>query len=268
MRSVTIKNIEIGKGIPKICLPIVASTKEGIYRAANELLSLPFDLVEWRCDWYEDVLNQGTGPVLKGLRDILGSRPILCTFRTKKEGGAMEISSSQYQDLVRQTIRDSAADLVDLELFTLSDSSPDAISSNGISTVSALTSLAREKGVKSVLSSHDFSRTPPKQELLRRIELMEESGADIAKIAVMPESPDDVLDLLWVTREYSAKQDSIPLITMSMGSLGCVSRICGQVFGSAVTFGSAGKASAPGQIPAEELSRLLRLLQTEGGEHA
>ena len=43
---------------------------------------------------------------------------------------------------------------------------------------------------------------------------------------------------------------------MSMGKLGVISRICGEVFGSAVTFGTAGKASAPGQLPANQLFHL------------
>ena len=47
---------------------------------------------------------------------------------------------------------------------------------------------------------------------------------------------------------------------MSMGRLGVVSRLCGQGFGSAITFGLVDKASAPGQIPAEKLMQVLEIV--------
>ena len=248
MGVVTVRNIAIGQGIPKICIPIVAPAKEGILEEAKKLLSLPCDLVEWRCDWYEDIFVEGTGRILADLREILGDKPILCTFRTKEEGGARDASPAQYRSLIHQMIEEAAPDLVDLELFSLSGS------------LKQLTALARETGVKTIVSSHDFSRTPSVEEMLNRLLRMEEEGADIAKLAVMPERPEDVLNLLSATCQFSGGAGHIPLITMSMGELGCVSRLCGRVFGSAVTFGSAGCASAPGQIPAGELSRILRIL--------
>ena len=52
---------------------------------------------------------------------------------------------------------------------------------------------------------------------------------------------------------------------MAMGALGVISRLGGGVFGSAVTFGTAGRASAPGQTDAAELKRALELIH--GGAH-
>ena len=45
MGVVTVRNIAIGQGIPKICIPIVAPAREGILKEAKSLLSLPCDLV-------------------------------------------------------------------------------------------------------------------------------------------------------------------------------------------------------------------------------
>jgi len=47
---------------------------------------------------------------------------------------------------------------------------------------------------------------------------------------------------------------------MSMSPVGGVTRICGEVFGSSMTFGMVGKASAPGQIPVERLQEALNIL--------
>lgn len=248
MSVVTVRNIQIGRGVPKICLPLVASSREEIFREAKNISDLPFDLAEWRCDWYEGIFEEGPAPVLEGLRQILGDKPILCTFRTKEEGGAREASSHAYRDLAKEIISCGLADLADLELLTLSDS------------LREMTALAEEAGVATIISSHDFAKTPPKEEMLRRLRRMVQAGGDIAKIAVMPNSPKDVLDLLEITWEFSKDPGNIPLITMSMGALGCVSRLCGQTFGSALTFGSGENASAPGQIPAADLKRILDLL--------
>ena len=51
-----------------------------------------------------------------------------------------------------------------------------------------------------------------------------------------------------------------PIITMSMAGTGLISRLCGEVFGSALTFGAVGKASAPGQMGIEDLTTVLGLL--------
>ena len=51
-----------------------------------------------------------------------------------------------------------------------------------------------------------------------------------------------------------------PIITMSMAGTGVISRLCGEVFGSSMTFGAARKASAPGQMGVNDLSTVLDLL--------
>ena len=66
-------------------------------------------------------------------------------------------------------------------------------------------------------------------------------------------------DLLHLTMEMSGKLNK-PLVTMSMGQMGVISRICGELTGSAITFASAGKASAPGQIAVEDMNVLLEAL--------
>lgn len=48
-----------------------------------------------------------------------------------------------------------------------------------------------------------------------------------------------------------------PVITISMGKLGVASRLCGEVFGSAMTFASAGDSSAPGQISFDVMNLVL-----------
>ena len=91
---------------------------------------------------------------------------------------------------------------------------------------------------------------------------MQDMGADIPKIAVMPQNKKDVLTLLAATEEMANDYADRPIITMSMAGTGVISRLCGEVFGSSMTFGAVGKASAPGQMGAEDLNTVLALLHS------
>ena len=114
--------------------------------------------------------------------------------------------------------------------------------------------------MKVVASNHDFHKTPAQEEIVSRLKKMQELGADIPKIAVMPQNKKDVLTLLAATEEMATEYADRPIITMSMAGTGVISRLCGEVFGSALTFGAVGKASAPGQMGAEDLKTVLTLL--------
>ena len=97
-------------------------------------------------------------------------------------------------------------------------------------------------------------------ELIYRLRKMQDMGADILKVAVMPQNKADVLTLLSATEEMYRLYAQRPLLTMSMASDGVISRLCGEVFGSAATFGMVGQGSAPGQIPADQLEQVLEIL--------
>ena len=249
MNPVKVRNIEIGTGIPKICVPIVGVTKEAILDAARIIKTTAADVVEWRVDWYEDIFDFGkTEDTMKALRETLGDMPILFTFRTSKEGGEKAIEADAYVELNQKAAKTGLIDLVDVEAFTGDDA------------VKAVVETAHECGVKVVASNHDFYKTPAQEEIVSRLKKMQELGADIPKIAVMPQNKKDVLTLLAATEEMATEYADRPIITMSMAGTGVISRLCGEVFGSALTFGAVGKASAPGQMGAEDLKTVLTLL--------
>ena len=85
--------------------------------------------------------------------------------------------------------------------------------------------------------------------------------ADIVKLAVMPQKASDVISLIKVTEEFKQIHSDGLIITMSMGALGAVSRIAGQLSGSCVTFGAGEVASAPGQLPFTKLDEILSLIE-------
>ena len=251
MNFITIKNCIIGTGIPKICLPIVGTTAEEICAQAQSFSGYHCDIAEWRVDWFADVDDRSKfEQTARSLRSVLPDTPILLTFRTKEEGGERAISDEDYRALYYFAARSGLIDALDVELF------------RGDDTIRDIISFAHECGVAVVVSNHNFTETPSQEEIVSRLQKAQALGGDILKIAVMPQTPRDVLTLLAATEE-AHRLCSQPLITMSMGSLGAVSRISGETFGSAVTFGAAGKASAPGQIAADDLHQILSVLHSE-----
>lgn len=246
---VEIRDIRLGEGIPKICVPLVAKTKDEFLNLAEALEKIKLDLVEVRIDHFEDVENiQEVKSLLKDLRDILKNIPILFTFRSLKEGGEKEVSVEYYKTLNIEIAKTGFVDLVDTELFT------------GDEVVKEIVDEVHKEGVKIVMSNHDFNKTPEREEIVRRLCRMQELNADLPKIAVMPKSAGDVLKLLCATNDMVTKYAETPIITMSMGGLGVISRIAGETFGSALTFGAAGKASAPGQVDVDSLVSVLDIL--------
>jgi len=248
-KIVKVRNLKIGEGIPKICVPLVGKTREGIISAAKDLKAIKLDLVEWRVDHYEDVEDiEKVKETLSKLRETLGDLTILFTFRSLKEGGDKEVSTEYYAKLNKEVCLTKNTDLIDVELFT------------GDEVVADIVQYANNHNVKVVMSNHDFDKTPSQDEIVNILCKMQDLKADLPKIAVMPQNTKDVLTLLCATNEMVTKYAKTPITTISMGNLGMVSRLSGETFGSALTFGSAKVASAPGQIQVNELYKVLNII--------
>jgi len=248
VKPVVVRNLTIGTGKPKVIVPIVGATREEIVAKAESFSAYEIDMVEWRVDFYEDVFEEEKLlETLKQLRAALGETPLLFTFRTKNEGGEKAITPEEYLKINTAVAKSGNADVIDVEIFM------------GDEIVKANIDAIHAENVFVVGSNHDFFKTPDQADIVSRLSKMDAMGADIPKIAVMPQSRQDVLVLFAATAEANDKIER-PLITMSMSPVGGVTRICGEVFGSSMTFGMVGKASAPGQIPVERLQEALNIL--------
>ncbi len=240
-----IKEREIGKGRPLVCVPIVETERHAICREAEKLVQESVDMVEWRIDWYEN----GNSPdevckVIEELAGILKRQILLCTFRSKKQGGEKEIQTESYLVMLEKIADQGKADMIDVEVCELQKPAE-------------IIEKLKEKGMTVVASDHNFLQTPSVEIMTEKLLYMKRLGADIAKLAVMPNSTRDVLSLLEATVGMKEQYPQYPVITMSMGAKGMISRIAGQAFGSCVTFAASGKTSAPGQMPVEDVVMIL-----------
>lgn len=244
-----IRAVTIGDGIPKICVSLIGETASELEEEAAFLLSEGVDVIEWRVDFFEkaDDINEVL-QTLEYIRNWIGDIPLVFTFRSKKEGGERELAREAYLTLNKAAASSGLADLIDVELFGQEDD------------VKELIAFAHGHEVAVILSNHDFVRTPAKEEIIARLRKAQEFGGDLPKIALMPQSMKDVITLLDAVNTMKEQYADRPVIAMSMGGQGSISRIAGEIFGSALTFGAAKKASAPGQIPIGKLKTAMAIL--------
>ncbi|GAB3801076.1 type I 3-dehydroquinate dehydratase [Virgibacillus kimchii] len=244
-----VKDIQIGKGMPKIIVPLTGETDAELIEEAKLVKELKPDMVEWRADKFKDVKNaEKVKKILHQLAGNLSDTPLIFTFRTIKEGGDTAMGEDEYAQLIQVAMESGNIDLVDIE-YTLS---------KGIR--SRLVSKAKEYGVFIIMSSHHFDSTPAEQAISSTLMQMIKAEADISKLAVMPQKTEDVITLLQATNTIKKQHPDQPLITMAMGKYGLISRLAGEVFGSDATFGVGREASAPGQINVSDLREVLRII--------
>lgn len=245
---ITVKGKVIGGGKPCVCVPVMEHEKQGIIDEIIALTKSPADIIEWRVDAFSDYLNfNEVRDILQAVAPHLEEKVFLYTFRTKLQGGFGDVTAEQLDDIHDIAAESGMVDLLDLEFFA-----------EEFPVIKIL--RLQEKGVKIVASHHDFEETPERDVMKMLLERMCAGNADIVKIAVMPQKEEDVLSLLSVTNEFYKENPDTPIISMSMGKLGMISRLCGETFGSCVTFAANKETSAPGQMSMGKVTEIIDFL--------
>lgn len=234
---------------PYICVPITGKTDTEIFAQLEEILQHAPDLIEWRADFFEHLQDEeSTINIVHKIKEK-ANIPLLFTIRAEHEGGEkITLSDDEKVNIITKICRETAVDIVDFE------------TSNERRFVEAVRDAASESKKQLILSYHNFTETPDNEALIDRAKQAETLGANMIKLAVMPKSKADVFRLLEITRKID-EMFHLPIITMSMGEIGKLSRIIGWAFGSIVTFGVGVESSAPGQINVEKLRHAINSTQ-------
>ena len=230
-------------------MPLVGCDEDAIFREMVLVTAKMPDLIEWRVDFFVGIDDVERVVALgQRIRALAVGIPVIFTCRSIREGGTpIELDEDQVFAVYAAVCHSGCVDLFDYELSSEPRHFAQAVE------------LAKETEVRLIASFHNFQETPSADTLLAKFVAMEQAGADIAKIAVMPKELRDVLTLLDAT--LSARNTlQIPLISMSMGGYGSLSRLFGWVFGSSVSFAVGEKASAPGQVPIEQLNTVVDIV--------
>ena len=273
-------------GLPAVAVSLTGPSLAQARTQARSAVDAGADVLELRVDLLEEAgalaaptpLDAATAAAqvlecLRGLGEAIdatdgadadAAAPFLLTCRTAAEGGRAQLDDAAYGALLRSVLdgltdwapeRRPAAIDVEVQRGCLPQ----------------VCEQAHGLGVDVVASFHDFEATPADEALEEVLARMAREGADLAKIAVWPTSAHDVARLLGVCARATAgaRERSglgVPVAAMSMGALGAVSRVA-PAFGSALTFAvvpdeqGEARASAPGQLPIQDVRRCLELLR-------
>ena len=278
------RSIPAPGGLPAVAVSLTGPSLAQARTQARSAIDAGADVLELRVDLLEEAgalaapapLDAATAAAqvlecLRGLREAIDTTdgadagsPVLLTCRTTAEGGRAHLDDAAYGALLRSVLdgltdwapeRRPAAIDVEVQRGCLPQ----------------VCTQAHGLGVDVVASFHDFEATPADEALEEVLARMAREGADLAKIAVWPTSADDVARLLGVCARATAGAGErsglgVPVAAMSMGALGAVSRVA-PAFGSALTFAvvpdeqGQARASAPGQLPIQDVRRCLELLR-------
>jgi 3-dehydroquinate dehydratase I len=222
----------------RICVAIGENSPAAVLAVARKVSPLA-DVVEIRLDC---LAEPAVSPFLRELQ-----LPLLFTNRPVWEGGFFSGEEAQRISLLLQAFAGGAA-YVDLELQAPKSSH-------------RLIAAARKNSrTKLILSHHNFTETPQRQELLDTLHAMHERGGDIGKIITMAGSYKDVLRVLQLQED--AEHIQFPLIAFCMGQAGMISRLATLELGGYMTYCAPDQfaGTAPGQIAITNMREILHCL--------
>jgi len=164
--------------------------------------------------------------------------PLLLTLRNQKKEGAVKI----FSDTLKLQIITAALPLVDMVDIELSSS-----------LLKQVIVLARKSKVRVIVSSHYLDGMPQNLETIFKKALR--TRADIVKIAAKANHFDDVMTMMSFTHHHRKH----PLITISLGPLGAISRLILPAVGSMYTYTFLNKPKASGQVDVLTLKSHLKV---------
>lgn len=241
--------VVLGEGMPKICVPVMGKTIAQIAQAAVRAKDAQADIIELRIDSLSGMPDAQTArEACMAVRGHAPGTALLFTLRTERDGGAGSADAQAYEALLVQMIESGLCDAVDCEL------------SVGREAFKRIARQAKENGVTLVGSSHEFGEIGDMQRAAQWLLEQQELGADVCKAAVMTKTRIEALEaaLMFARTKETLR---IPMIGIAMGPAGAITRIGGACMGSCLTFGTAGEASAPGQIDAKALRCVLEIMR-------
>jgi 3-dehydroquinate dehydratase I len=213
----------------KIAIPIFQNSKEKAIEYGKDYIKKGADILELRIDAFKNPESKIINEIIEEI-----NFPIIATNRIASEGGSCKQSEEERINVLLSCADN--VDYIDIELQTDDE----------------YIQKIRNTGVKTIISYHDFEKTPELDEIYYIVKKEKEIG-NIAKVAFMPQELDDTLKILAI---LSHCPDTIAI---SMGELGAYTRIMASKFNCPITFAAGGDVTAPGQIDIETMKSLLNM---------
>lgn len=220
-----------------ICVSVAEPTVDDVVRVANKAVC---DVVEVRLDYLDSVED------LRRIREI--NKPVIATCMPVWEGGRFSGDEDKRISTLFSIL--PFCDYITIELKTKKKHRNKIIHE------------AKKRKIKVILSYHNFKKTETKKRILNTIRKQKKCGADIAKIAYKANNYKDALTVINALTENKTK---IPVIAISMGEHGKITRILAPLLGAYLTFAAPekGKETAPGQLTADEIKKIYETLKVK-----
>lgn len=196
---------------PKICLTIANVTYDEALKHLNNvsLAEIRMDLLDFSDEQFSSIFSQDK-----------------CVIATYRSDSNFELLYSKYKQAI-----EFGCTCVDIDINV-----PEIYRDK-------IADLAHSKGCKVIFSYHNYEKTPSHKDLLRIIDKMRSSGADIVKIACMANSAEDCSRVLGLYENHTK------LVAFCMGEIGKITRLTAPLLGAPFTYASiVGKEVAPGQL--------------------
>ena len=217
----------------KIAIPVMQETTEDIINTAKTYIKKGADILELRLD---RLGNVSSDIIKETIEEI--AFPIIANNRSKLLGGYFLGNERERIDILKSCCDLEFVEYIDIDLQTDS------------CLRKCLLGECEEKNIKTIISFHDFEKTPPIDDLIEIVN-EEKLFGDIAKIAVMPKCLKDTISVLTIMSSCNNT------IAISMGELGSYTRLMASKFNAPITFATAGDMTAPGQINIEIMELIL-----------
>lgn len=224
----------------KIVVPVMPRSLEEAQQLDVTKYELA-DIIEWRADYLPKCEVLKVAPAI--FEKFLG-REVLFTLRTTREGGNIELTDEEYVGLIKEIYTLYQPDYIDFEYFSHMKIFDEMLEFSNL-----------------VLSYHNFEETP--SNIMEAFSEMTALSPRVVKIAVMPKTHQDVLDLMNYTRGFKTLNPEQEYAAMSMGKLGRITRLAGELMGSCWSYASLDEVSAPGQIPLTQLAKIFEVLDAD-----
>ncbi len=243
------RNALLGGEKPLVCIPLVGKDREAITAEARNVPSIAPDIIELRIDAWDFIEDRELSlEMIKEVRAVVGERPVILTCRGDWEGGFKKVSDEAKFGIYAAAVKEGLVDFIDVELIY------------GEEKIKEVLETLEGTRTSLIVSFHDIKKTPSRDDLVSILKQQIAAGAQVAKLAAMPQKEEDVLNVLSATLEVRRQFPCIPIITMSMGPTGAVTRLAGGLFGSDLTFAVGLQSLAPGQIPVAELRQCFSVI--------
>lgn len=248
-KPVKLRNITLGSGHLALIMPIAARNEEEVISLAKEFEEHQPDILEWRVDYFDEVEDcQKLLAAAAALRKEVGDMAIMVTPRHHEENGVREIKPEAKKKILITLIQSGLVDMVDIEMRY------------GKNYIHGIKEECQKNGVALMVSYHDLVHTPDSQEVINLLKQEVDLGADVCKVSFVAETYGDTDRLghsIALAREEGIE---VPIVSISAGPKGTLSRICGDVFGSDGTFVSTGKTH---QIHIDDVRALRKTLKLD-----